>query len=105
MRHTLKKRKLRALRLRADDSPGLEKHLLERLMLAEISALHQEWYAAAQRALQAERTLMESLRGDRTPDALEIEAVCALRADASRRLQTFLAATEAASRNCGVSRP
>ena len=72
-------------------------------MLAEISALHQEWHAAAQRALQAERMLMESLRGDRTPDALEIEAVCTLRADASRRLQNFLAAAEKASRSCAVS--
>lgn len=73
-------------------------------MLAEISALHQEWYAAAQRALQAERMLMESLRGDGSPDAIEIEAVCTLRAEASRRLQTFLAATKEASRTCGIFR-
>lgn len=72
-------------------------------MVAEISVLHQEWHAAHEEASQAERKLMATMRGDSAADPQEIEAVCALRAEASRRLQVFLAAAEVASRNCRTS--
>ena len=72
-------------------------------MLAELRALHQEWHIAHEQAARAERKLMDSLRGDPGADPLEVEAVRALRASASSRLQAFLAAAEVASWRCRTS--
>lgn len=68
-------------------------------MLAEIRALYLEWHAAHERAARAERKLMNSLMAGFATDPLEVAAACALRAEASSRLQAFLSATEVASRN------
>ncbi|MDR6521170.1 hypothetical protein J2789_003856 [Variovorax paradoxus] len=69
-------------------------------MLSEISALYQEWRAAAERASLAERNLMTWLSGDSRPDPQDIESAYALRAVATSRLKAFLAAVEEASRAC-----
>ena len=97
------KAQFRALRLRVSTSPGRKSHHLERFMLAEIVALHQQWLAAERRASTAERSLMDTLRGGAPAQSSEVKAVCALRRNASASLQAFLAAAEKGSQSCRMN--
>lgn len=72
-------------------------------MLAEITALNEEWRAAERRAAAAEAALMNANRSGVPATREEIERVFALRAEASARLRVFLTACERASRAARIA--